>query len=161
MIKFWLIYVIGAYISYELITARKSRELARMQKEERWTELRITINDLLFPILNVCGVILVIFFILPLTRDLPNALRNQKENYVGIVEEVECEFFCLKQNVYVNLVDKDNSVIGEDESGLMKIEVYFNEDIEEGKLYEIKYLPKSKFGVKVMSESELIIEDEN
>lgn len=160
MTKFWLIYVIGAYISYKLVTARKSRELARMQKEERWTQLRITINDLLFPVLNVCGVILVIFFILPLTRDLPNALRSQEENYVGIVEKVECNFFCLKQNVYVILADKDNSAIRQDD-GVMKIKVYFNKDVEEGELYEIKYLPKNKFSVNITPISNLIIKEKD
>ena len=159
MTKFWLIYVIGAYISYKLVTAKKSRELARMQKEERWTELRITINDLLFPVLNVCGVILVIFLILPLTRDLPNAIRNQKESYVGVVEKVECNFFCLKQNVYVNSADKDNLAIGQDENNFMKLKVYFNKNIVEGNHYEIKYLPKSKFGVEITSTSQLIIEN--
>lgn len=161
MIKFWLIYVIGAYISYKLITAKKTKELARMQKEERWTELRITINDLLFPVLNISGVILVIFSMLPLTRDLPNAIRNNKETYVGVVEEVKCDFFCLKQNVYANLVDKDNSTIEQDEDILVKIKMYFNRDIEEGKSYEIEYLPKSKFGVRITPTSKLIIEEEN
>lgn len=159
MIKFWLIYVVGTYISYKLIIAKKSKELARMQKEERWTEFRIKINDLLFPILNGCGVILVIFFILPLTRDLPSAIRNQKESYVGVVEKMECNLFCLKQNVYVNLADKDNSVIGQNENSFMKIKVYFNKDIVEGESYEIKYLPKNKFGVDIIPTSQLTIEN--
>ena len=159
MIKFWLIYVMGGYISYKSITARKTKELARMQKEERWTELRITINDLLFPVVNVLGILLLIFFMLPLTRDLPNAARNIQKSYVGIVDKVECDLFCLKQNVYVNLAEEDNSEIGKNENNLMKIKVYFNKDIKEGDHYEIKYLPKSKFGVEITSTLQTMIEE--
>lgn len=131
MIKFGLIYVISAYIIFKLITVKHTKELKRMQKEERWSDTRIAFDNILFPLLNVLGVILLIVLILPMTLDLPKAIKGNFSIYEGSLYNAECKLFCKNQVIYIN-----------EET---KLKLYFNDELEKDEIYVIKYLPRSKF----------------
>lgn len=139
MLKFWIIYVIVCFMSYNFITAKVTHELKRMQIEERWSEARILINAILLPLFNILGVILLIILIIPMTLDLPGAITGNQTIYKGLVNSVECSIFCQNQKVHV---DNDN-----DEE--IKLKLYFHKKLKQNEIYEIKYLPKSKFTIKV------------
>lgn len=131
MIKFGLIYVISAYIIFKLITVKHTKELERMQKEERWSDTRIVFDNILFPLLNILGVVLLIILILPMTLDLPKAIKGNFSIHEGSLYNTECKLFCQNQVIYIN-----------EET---KLKLYFNDELEKDEIYVIKYLPRSKF----------------